>query len=54
MTTEQHMGFALPMLMGKLAGSASVIVALLISPETKGTVFVAELINRREPEVFLT
>jgi MFS transporter, SHS family, lactate transporter len=43
--TEQHMGFALPMLMGTLAGSASVIVALLISPETKGKVFVAELIN---------
>jgi MFS transporter, SHS family, lactate transporter len=40
---EHHMGFALPMLIGTLAGSASVIVALLISPETKGKVFVAEL-----------
>jgi MFS transporter, SHS family, lactate transporter len=41
--TEQHMGFALPMLIGTLTGSASVIVALLLSPETKGKVFVPEL-----------
>ena len=39
------MGFALPMLIGTLAGSASVILALLISPETKGKVFVAELMK---------
>jgi MFS transporter, SHS family, lactate transporter len=43
--TEQHMGFALPMLIGTLTGSASVIIALLISPETKGKVFVAELMK---------
>jgi SHS family lactate transporter-like MFS transporter len=43
--TEQHTGFASPMLIGTLAGSASVIVALLPSPETKGKVFVAELMK---------
>jgi hypothetical protein len=43
--TEQHMGFALPMLIGTLTGSASVIVALLLSPETKGKVFIADLMK---------
>ena len=40
---EQHMGFARAMLIGTLFGSANVILALLISPETKGKAFVAEL-----------
>jgi hypothetical protein len=38
-------GFALPMLIGTLTGSASVIIALLISPETKGKVFSPELMK---------
>jgi len=40
---EQHLGFALPMLVGTVLGSASVVISLLLSPETKGKVFVAEL-----------
>jgi SHS family lactate transporter-like MFS transporter len=43
---EQHMGFAMAMLIGTLVGSANVIIALLISPETKGKVFVSELMTR--------
>jgi MFS transporter, SHS family, lactate transporter len=42
---EQQMGFAMPMLIGTLAGSASVIIAMLISPETKGKVFVSHLMS---------
>jgi SHS family lactate transporter-like MFS transporter len=40
---EHQLGFAIPMLIGTVAGSASVAIALLLSPETKGKVFVAEL-----------
>ncbi len=43
LAVEQHMGFAMPMLIATWAGSASVIAALLISPETKGKVFVSDL-----------
>ena len=39
------MGFALPMLIGYLLGAASLISALLLSPETKGKVFVADLMK---------
>ena len=42
---ERHMGFALPMLIGTWLGSASVIIAVLMSPETKGKVFVPELMK---------
>jgi SHS family lactate transporter-like MFS transporter len=42
---EHHMGFALPMLIGYLIGAATLISALLLSPETKGKVFVADLMN---------
>jgi SHS family lactate transporter-like MFS transporter len=42
---ERHMGFATPMLIATLVGSVSVILALLVSPETKGKVFVAELMK---------
>jgi SHS family lactate transporter-like MFS transporter len=42
---EQQIGFAVPMLIGTVAGAASVVFALLISPETKGKVFVAELMK---------
>jgi SHS family lactate transporter-like MFS transporter len=42
---EQHMGFAVPMLIGTVVGSVSVILALLVSPETKGKVFAADLMK---------
>jgi SHS family lactate transporter-like MFS transporter len=42
---ERHMGFAMPMLIATLIGSASVILALVVSPETKGKVFGAELMK---------
>jgi MFS transporter, SHS family, lactate transporter len=45
LAVEQHMGFAKPMLIGTVAGSVSVVIALLISPETKGRVFVADLMK---------
>jgi SHS family lactate transporter-like MFS transporter len=43
---EQNMGFAMPMLIATWAGSATVIVALLFGPETKGKVFVADLMTQ--------
>ena len=43
---EQHMGFAVPMLIGYLIGAATVVSALLLSPETKGKVFVADLMKQ--------
>jgi SHS family lactate transporter-like MFS transporter len=45
LAVEQHMGFAVPMLIGTVAGSVSAILALLVSPETKGKVFVAKLME---------
>ena len=36
-------GYALPMLIGTVVAAASVVVALLLSPETKGKVLVSEL-----------
>jgi SHS family lactate transporter-like MFS transporter len=42
---ERHMGFATPMLIATLIGSVSVILALLVSPETKGKVFVPDLMK---------
>jgi MFS transporter, SHS family, lactate transporter len=38
-----NVGYALPMLVGTVVAAASVVVSLLLSPETKGTVLVAEL-----------
>jgi SHS family lactate transporter-like MFS transporter len=38
-----NMGFAIPMLIGTTVGLVSVIISLLISPETKGHVFVSDL-----------
>ena len=43
---ENHMGFAVPMLIGYLIGAATLVSALLLSPETKGKVFVADLMKR--------
>src|SRR5438309_11310395 len=36
-------GYAIPMVIGTVVAAASVVVALLFSPETKGKVLVAEL-----------
>ena len=41
---ERHMGFAVPMLIATLAGSVSVLLALLVSPETKGKELVSDLV----------
>jgi MFS transporter, SHS family, lactate transporter len=46
--TERHMGFAMPMLIGTLAGSAAVIVALLLSPETRGKVLVSDMMTQQK------
>ncbi len=43
LAVERHMGFATPMLIATWVGCASVIAALLVSPETRGKVFVSEL-----------
>jgi SHS family lactate transporter-like MFS transporter len=42
---EQQMGFAMPMLVGTIVGAVSTVVALLVSPETKGKVFGPELMK---------
>ena len=42
LAVERHMGFALPLLFTTWFGSANLMAALLFSPETKGTVFVAD------------
>jgi hypothetical protein len=43
---EHHMGFAVPMLIGYLVGAATLISGLLLSPETKGKVFVVDLMKQ--------
>jgi SHS family lactate transporter-like MFS transporter len=43
---EQQTGFAVPMLIGYLLGAATLVSALLLSPETKGKVFVADLMKQ--------
>jgi MFS transporter, SHS family, lactate transporter len=42
---EQQMGFAMPMMIGTVVGAGSVVIALPISPETKGKVFVSHLMS---------
>jgi MFS transporter, SHS family, lactate transporter len=42
---EHHMGFAVPMLIGYLVGAATLVSGVLLSPETKGKVFVADLMK---------
>jgi hypothetical protein len=39
------MGFAMPMLISTMVTATSVVIALLISPETKGKVFVSDLMR---------
>ncbi|HEX4615502.1 MAG TPA: hypothetical protein VH230_06270 [Stellaceae bacterium] len=38
-----NLGFAIPMLVGTVTAAVSVVIALSLSPETKGKVLVAEL-----------
>ena len=42
--TSWHLGLAIPMMVGTALGAISFIVALLVSPETKGTEMVADLV----------
>jgi SHS family lactate transporter-like MFS transporter len=42
--TSWHLGLAIPMMVGTTVGAASFIFALLVSPETKGTDMVADLV----------
>jgi len=41
---NMHLGFAIPMLIGTIAGCASFIVALLFSPETRGKELVPDVV----------
>jgi SHS family lactate transporter-like MFS transporter len=41
--TTYNIGFAIPMLVGTVVATASVVISLLLSPETKGKVLTAEL-----------
>ena len=41
---DYQMGFAIPMLVGTTFGLVSVVIALLVSPETKGHVFTSDLV----------
>jgi MFS transporter, SHS family, lactate transporter len=43
---EQHTGFATAVLIGTLFGAANLILALLISPETKGETFISGLMSQ--------
>ena len=40
---NHNFGFAIPMLLGTVIGSISVVCALLLSPETKGKILVPDL-----------
>ena len=41
--SHDELGFAIPMLVGTCLGAASFVIALLLGPETKGKVLVADL-----------
>jgi MFS transporter, SHS family, lactate transporter len=41
---NMHLGFAIPMLIRTIAGCASFIVALLLSPETRGKQLMADVV----------
>ena len=47
------MGFTIPILIATWAGCATIIAALLFSPETKGKVFVADVMTHEEPRPIL-
>jgi len=42
--TTYNIGYAIPMLVGTVVAAFSVVIALLLSPETKGTVLVADVV----------
>lgn len=42
--TTYNLGFAIPMLISTVVSAASVVIALLLSPETRGKVLVADLV----------
>ena len=41
---NHNVGFAIPMFIGTVVGSISVVFALLLSPETKGKILVSDLV----------
>ncbi|MBV8458366.1 MAG: hypothetical protein JO122_17330, partial [Acetobacteraceae bacterium] len=41
---DWHLGFAIPMLIGTTAAAASLVVAMLFSPETRGTELVPDIV----------
>jgi SHS family lactate transporter-like MFS transporter len=41
--TTWHMGFAIPMMIGTIVGACSVAIAMVFSPETKGTQLVSDI-----------
>jgi len=42
--TTYNVGYAVPMLVGTVVAAFSVVIALLLSPETKGKELVADLV----------
>jgi SHS family lactate transporter-like MFS transporter len=42
--TSWHMGFAIPMLIGTTVASVSLVLAMLVSPETRGTELVPDIV----------
>jgi len=42
-TTDWHMGFAIPMLIGTTVAATSVVIVMLFSPETRGRQIVADI-----------
>lgn len=42
--TNYQFGFAIPMLVGTTVGLVSVLVSLLLSPETKGYVYQSDVV----------
>lgn len=49
LAVEWHMGFALPLLIATWFGSANVLASLVFSPETKGKVFVPDVMETLTP-----
>jgi SHS family lactate transporter-like MFS transporter len=43
LATDWHLGFAIPMMIGTTVAAASLVAAMLVSPETRGKELVADL-----------
>jgi len=43
LATDWQLGFAIPMMIGTTLGCVSIVVAMVFSPETRGTALSAEL-----------